>query len=553
MKVTIFKKTHLSYNQVNNRCFLYDNIRVISHNKQRSCICASLKCLSNCQYVLYHTAHCHFNDRESTYERLRKADYGYLDEREGSYPGDSGPGHHRAARCHVGIEHGSQGNAKRVVGRADRHISRAGQTCRESSPVRDQPVFVGVQGLPLFGQGAQRAIHQAGLPIGENRQIHGSGFIRSGTSLFSGPPFSASEEKAQPVRHRSSDVSGMEAGMKENQAFFSWVNSQACWDLLLRCARARRQFKSMTEDAIEDLAGSLWMVLRTSLENPRGKLFVLIDRQDWRGLERYLKKKGKSLLKEQKRDKYYQRVRQALSATKDMGYTVVQGYGYFGSMREGAERTVVYDELLKQGFRPTFPPVAVDDVRSAKTIIELAKNFRSQVEDHLGYEVRIPVRELCSYIRKECPQGTEYDPVSDHTIETEGDTPIDERPDPDESSDPHRVKHSDQWLTLRADCIARQLDDLDLLLVFCLKYHCDMVLREMAAALELSGPSHVSYVLEKVHRELRLLLSLEDGLGKEDFNENLFGRFHHKLLAHCKDEDCSRSTHKKADQTRSDT
>lgn len=344
--------------------------------------------------------------------------------------------------------------------------------------------------------------------------------------------------------------------MKANNPFNTWINSRECWDLLLRCvsahAKSDRSGTGHDHEEPESLAASLWEVLRTRQGESRGKLAMLLAREDWNGLERYLKTMARSLHNEKNRDRYYQRVRQTMSATPDMGYTPTSHAASYGSLSQDAVCMPSYEELLQTGFCPCFPSIPVNDVRTAATIVTLARDFRKQVENHLGHAVSIPLREFCAYTRAGWPQGTEYEPATYRNPQSDDDETVPrDWPGPNESSNPGRVEHTDAWVSDRAARIALQLEDLDLLLVFCLRYHCDMPLKDIAQALGLSGPSHASYVLDKVHRELRVLLSLEDGLGREDFNENLFARFQDMLLASCKDEDCSRSSRKKADQTRS--
>lgn len=332
--------------------------------------------------------------------------------------------------------------------------------------------------------------------------------------------------------------------MNDQQAFIQWLHSRACWDLLVRCARTQGQGHCLLHggEEPESLASELWEVICTRNGELQNRLTGFIAREDWNGLGRYLMSMARSLVNEKKRDKYYQRVRQVLSRAPDMGYQATPFCASYGDPDDNAVAIPGYDELLEQGFCPVYPSIKPESMKSAKTITALARDFHNQIAAHLQCRVRIPLRELCAHIRREYPRETDYQPFWQDLPGLDQDREsLDEALSRANPSGCRGLEYSDDWVTRCARSIALQLEDLDLLLVFCLKYYCGMTLKEMARILGLSGPSHATYRLSKVHHHLRFLLSLEDGLGKEDFDERLFARFQHRLLSSCKDEDCSRS------------
>ena len=346
--------------------------------------------------------------------------------------------------------------------------------------------------------------------------------------------------------------------MNHATPFDTWIASTACWELILRCCE--KQIHSTRQsgwnrsqpgmDEATDLAADMWMHLRKKKENFKGKITDILVRGDKSGLQGYMKSMVHSFMLEQNRDKYYQRVRQSLSEQgSSIGYTISGLHASYGSTGEDADTILSYHDLVRQGFRPDFPKVSSKDLKKAKTILRLAEVLWKQIEEYLQIDVRIPVRELCAYIREGWPESTRYEIETEQISQAEGGEELSESDlltmaDLDNARRSIMSEEDLKAVTSMADTIALKLDDRQLLLVLCLKKYCDMPHKEIARILGLSGPSHVDYRLRKTFCALEPLLSRENGLSPEDFDQDLFDLFWKLLLNNCNDEDCYRSSQK---------
>lgn len=344
------------------------------------------------------------------------------------------------------------------------------------------------------------------------------------------------------------------------EIFTAWLNSPECWQLLKKCAHnyckkiADNPYTTLDpgKDEPDDFAAELWRLLRTRKGGLANKLALFLVREDWVALQRYLMSIASSSLREQNRDKYYQRVRQALSdAGSSLGYQATTHQTSYGSMTQEAIAAPPYASLVDEGWKPTFPAITTDTVKKAATITKLAKIFREQLERHLGKNVRVQTRELCAYIRDGWPAGTEYDIKETQIVQDDHGKPLSEsdaltRADHSQSQ---ILAYSQEWLQNFSDRIALYLDDKQLLILMCLRIYCDFTQKKVAQLLGLSGPSHVSYKMEQASNIINLFTSQEDRLSGEDLDENLYDIFLKMLLDNCKDEDCSRSYQEKDNET----
>lgn len=338
--------------------------------------------------------------------------------------------------------------------------------------------------------------------------------------------------------------------------FDAWIDSKGCWELILKCCKKQTYNSLQTGsnhlkqgiDETADLAADLWIHLRGKKSGFKSKVADILSREDWPGLQRYMMSVTRSFVLEQNRDKYYQRVRQSLSEEKsDIGYLSSEFHASYGSTAEHAEIVLSYHDLVSRGFQPHFPKVPFEDLKKAKAIVHLATALWKQVEEYLKTNIRIPIRELCAFIREGWPEATRYGIETEQLARVEGDEELSES----DMLTMANIDHSHDSITSEekvnamkgiADRIALKLDDQQLLLVLCLKKYCDMPHKEIARILGLSGPSHVDYWLRKAFQTLEPLLSQEDGLSPEDLDQNLFELFWKLLLDNCKDEDCYRSS-----------
>jgi hypothetical protein len=321
------------------------------------------------------------------------------------------------------------------------------------------------------------------------------------------------------------------------QAFAEWLNSSQCLELLRRCV-APQKFAHAGET--DELAADLWLLLRRRGGKAQTVLGQLLTQGDWIGFERKIRSMLRSMVAETQRDPLYRRVRQVLCAAGDeFQYRPGQDYSVYGA-KTGTQSIPPFEELRAGGWNPVYPDMNPEELKTSKGILILASDFKNQLAAYLGEIRAIPLRELCAYIRSGFPVHLVYSAKNpEESLSPDDDEDMDADMAADESLNPAHT-HSHEFLADLAHCVAAHLERINLLLVFCLLQHCELSLENVAGALDLSGPSGVSYHKKKAFALIRELTSLHEGLSPPNLNPELFETFLHLLLEHCNHVDCSR-------------
>lgn len=331
--------------------------------------------------------------------------------------------------------------------------------------------------------------------------------------------------------------------------FQRWLESKDCYAILHSCLEgAHRKLKrpdwladSGDPDDILDEVAVFWEFLKGQDGSSLVALEALVGRQDWEGLRRKIVYMYGLYKREKSRDPLYQRVRQVLHAAgEEIGYQAGRKYSWYGANFESAPTCESYKELVAFGMKPFHPQINASSINSKEVILVLAKSFKEQVEQELGSDCRIPIRELCSFIREGYDVDIVY-PTPGKVAE-----PLEyETRDEDEEV---RIKndgildwpYSEAILIELSRVLIYRIEQQNLILLFCLVRYCQLKQKDVAKALGYSGPSGIHAPLAKLDALIREFFSLHDGLSAPDANEALLQFFGKLLLDSCNDDDCSR-------------
>lgn len=219
-------------------------------------------------------------------------------------------------------------------------------------------------------------------------------------------------------------------------------------------------------------------------------------------------------------------------------------------------------EKLEGGYENCFNPqeddyrewpfpknVFLENIYQKETLICIAEFFCKEVKNRTGKALWIPVQQLLRYILSFIPVPERFVFESMHELNDEDSDNIESgvENDPEISTQyldalDLSVEHLLTVIDIRklAEKCAKSLDSNERK-VLELYYHEEQFLKDVAEKLGYSGPSGVSYILEKARSRIRKFCERQPFLSPPGLDEKLFKSFMENLLMFCKNLSCDRS------------
>jgi hypothetical protein len=107
------------------------------------------------------------------------------------------------------------------------------------------------------------------------------------------------------------------------------------------------------------------------------------------------------------------------------------------------------------------------------------------------------------------------------------------------------IQFDEEELAGFAGAVAHLLERENLLLLLCLRMFCELTMAQVARILGYAGASGVDAPLRRAQALIEQACSVQEGLGRDDLDDEMFVRFTGLLLEKCKEEDCSRNSQEK--------
>jgi hypothetical protein len=342
-----------------------------------------------------------------------------------------------------------------------------------------------------------------------------------------------------------------------NDMFTQWLNTPAGISVV-------RKIMGKNTAEMDECDTSFWeMLLRDG--KSRTVLTRLVNTQDWDGLKRKINSMYSSYKMESRRDKFYERVRQALSERPtELGYQPQRHYSYYGGDSTTCRVIPSFDELCELGFKPTYRSIEVSTLRESLTLQSLALEFLKSVNKFCKADCCIPVRTFCDYVRSGYSISHLYPPAThseypDKYVPEDQDQTIDKifhgsQKDGWEGDTPgladYTCRISENWvytieqLSQLADSVAYQLEHIKvkqgtLMLLLCLRIYCNLTMEIVSRALGFRSASGINAPMEKATAVIRESTSLYEGLSPDDLDPGMYNVFTGLLFDRCTEADCS--------------
>lgn len=177
-------------------------------------------------------------------------------------------------------------------------------------------------------------------------------------------------------------------------------------------------------------------------------------------------------------------------------------------------------------------PNLPDDTSTKQNLIRLARFFYTRARSLVGHDCLLPVRAFVNYVMAK--GGLRWLNVShvfpDQPAEDNDHHFCPELPDQERICGPGPEQMDALARNLFSGWSERQRA------AFCMKYHRELTLNEIAGKLGYSGPSGVSALLYSLKSGLLETMSAWPGLSPPDLDENLCDEFINMLISFCKND-----------------